>query len=157
MTDIAQQSINNETMNEKSMNEESIFDGGEFVLTRGIGDNGKTEFMSGGYKVKSFFLQGGMSALTTINTGNQEGGKVSSPFENLAVPAGLFYINQRVPKNEIDTDDHYYKKHEMISDDMIDKLFGLVETNKKQKRKTRKNSIKQDKRKTRRQKITMQK
>ena len=144
MTDIQEQSIN----------EESIFDGEEFVVTRRLGDNGKSEFLSGGYKVNSFFLQGGISPLTTLNDGKQTGGKVSSPFENLAVPAGLFYINQRVPKNEFDIDNHAhnYKKHEMISDDIMDKLFGLVESNKKQHRKTRKHINKQDKRKSRRQK-----
>jgi hypothetical protein len=142
MTDITEQPIN----------EESIFDGEEFVLTRRVGDNGESEFLSGGYKVKSFFLQGGMSPLTTLNDENQTGGKVSSPFENLAVPAGLFYINQRIPKNNTDKEEHYYKKHDMLSDDMMDKLFGLVEANKKQKRKTRKNISRQDKRKTRRQK-----
>ena len=133
-------------------NEDSIFGGGEFVLMRKIGDNGEPEFLSGGYKIKSSLLQGGMSPLTTFNDGSQDGGKVSSPFENLAVPAGLFYINQRIPKNtDIKEEDTYYKKHQTISDDIMDKLFGLVEANKKQKRKTRKNLIKQDKRKSRKQ------
>lgn len=135
---------------EQSINEESIFDGGEFVVTRKIGDNGEPEFLSGGYKIKSFFLQGGMSPLTTLNDGLQNGGKVSSPFENLAVPAGLFYINQRVSKNDIDKQEHYYKTHEMVPDDIIDKLFGLVQANKKQQRKTRKNISKQNKQKSRR-------
>jgi hypothetical protein len=141
-------------------NEESIFGGGEFVLTRRIGDNGEPEFLSGGYKIKSFLLESEISPLTTFNNGinqnginqngiNQNGGKVSSPFENLAVPAGLFYINQRVPKNTDIKEDFYYKKHETISDDIMDKLFGLVESNKKQKRKTRKHIIRQDKRKSR--------
>ena len=71
-------------------------------------------------------------------------------FENLAVPAGLFYINQRVPKVDLDTDkkDHHYKQHEMLSDDMVDKLFGLVEADKKRKRTTRKQFGKLDKTKT---------
>ena len=38
--------------------------------------------------------------MTTLNEDReQDGGKVSSPFENLAVPAGLFYINTRIKKN----------------------------------------------------------
>lgn len=141
-------------MLEQSINEESIFDGGEFVVTRRVKDNGEPEFLSGGYKVNSFFMQDDIYPLTTLNDGKQSGGKVSSPFENLAVPAGLFYINQRVPKNnnDIHKQEHYYKKHEMISDDIMDKLFGLVESNKKQKRKTRKNINRQDKQKSRRQK-----
>ena len=135
-------------------NKEPIFDGGEFVVTRRIGDNGESEFLSGGYKINSFFLQNGMSPFVTLNDENQNGGKVSSPFENLAVPAGLFYINQRIPKNDIDIDidkeEHHYKKHKMLPDDIMDKLFGLVQANKKQQRKTRKNINRHDKRKTRR-------
>jgi len=38
----------------------------------------------------------------------------------------------------------------MISDEMIDKLFGLVEADKKRKRKTRKHFVKPNKQKTRR-------
>jgi hypothetical protein len=137
-------------MLEQSINEEPIFGAGEFVLMRRIGDNGEPEFLGGGYKINSSLLQGEISPLTTFNDENQNGGKVSSPFENLAVPAGLFYINQRIPKTNND-EVFQYKNHEAISDDIMDKLFGLVESNKKQKRKTRKNIIKQDKQKSRKQ------
>jgi hypothetical protein len=142
-----------EIINNKELTEEGIFDDGDFVVMKRITSDGQSEIVGGGYKVKSFFLQGGMSALTTFNDENQQGGKVSSPFENLAVPAGLFYINQRVPKHDStdkDKEELSYKNHQMISDDMIDKLFGLVEVDKKRKRQTRKRTNKQDKRKTRR-------
>jgi len=122
------------------------FDGDEFVFTTKGG-----EVVGGGYKINSFFLQGGISPMTTMNTStsDQAGGKVSSPFENLAVPAGLFYVNMRVPKKYVDRDsEEHYKHHETISDDMIDKLYSLVEVDKKRKRKTRKHHIKQDKTKT---------
>lgn len=111
----------------------------------------ENEIIGGGYKINSFFLQEGISPLTTINNENyqQDGGKVSTPFENLAVPAGLFYINQRIPKhnknddkNESKEKEHYYKQHETLSDDMIDKLLGLVEVDKKKKRQTRKHTNK---------------
>jgi hypothetical protein len=128
---------------------ESIFGGEDFVVMEKRRGDGEMEYMSGGYKINSFFLKAGMPALTTFNNEEQKGGKVSSPFENLAVPAGLFYINQRIPKNADFKQDVHYKEHDTISDDMIDKLFGLVEANKKQKRKTRKHIIKQDKRKSR--------
>ena len=125
---------------------DNIFGGDEFVFTTKGG-----EVVGGGYKINSFFLQGGESPMVTINTGDQTGGKVSSPFENLAVPAGLFYVNMRVPKKYVDRDsEEHYKPHETISDDMIDKLYSLVEVDKKRKRKTRKHHIKQDKTKTRR-------
>ena len=126
--------INNEDL--------QLFGDDDFVFTQTIGKDGKQEIVGGGYKVNSFFLQGGLAPLTTLNTAdqNQDGGKVSTPFENLAVPAGLFYINQRIPKNKNNVDDFYYKQHETLSDDMIDKLFGLVEVDKKRKRKTRKHN-----------------
>ena len=81
---------------------EEIFEGGDFVFTKANDpETGGSIIVGGGYKVKSFFLQGGIPAMTTLNKPDQNGGKVSSPFENLAVPAGLFYINQRVPKSDL--------------------------------------------------------
>lgn len=123
-------------MTDNIKNEElQAFGDDEFVFTQ----DANKKIVGGGYKVNSLFLQGGLPPLTTFNTAdqNQDGGKVSSPFENLAVPAGLFYINQRVPKYG-DKEDHHYKKHETISDDMIDKLYSLVNADKKKQRKTRK-------------------
>ena len=78
--------------------------------------------------------------MTTINNDyTQDGGKVSTPFENLAVPAGVFFINQRIKKTNTDSySNDRYKNHEMLPDDIFDKLFGLVEVDKKRKRKTRK-------------------
>lgn len=152
-------SIDYETDNDKS-----IFNNEDFVLMKQKNDDGTEEIIGGGYKIKSFFMENGEPILTTFNEESeteldgkkkgQQGGKVSSPFENLAVPAGLFYINQRVSTNKNQKDnEHYYKKHEVISDDIMDKLFGLVEYNKKQQRKTRKqkpkNATKQKSRKHR--------
>ena len=112
----------------------------DFVFT--TDENNK--FVGGGFKIDSFFLDNNMSPMTTYNSPDANidskiGGKVSSPFENLAVPAGLFYINQKVPKrkDEDPDDKDHYKQHNMAPDDLIDKLFGLVEMDKKRKRKTR--------------------
>lgn len=176
---------NFENENENENEYDKLFGGfgkDDFVLTQSNNGDGTTQFVGGGYKVNSFFLQGGNPIMTTYNnnsstgyprtphssftnssstnsssthSSDQSGGKVSSPFENLAVPAGLFYINQRIPKNyldeDIDTDTkhHYYKQHETVSDDMIDKLFGLVDADKKRKRKTKKHIEKSNKKKTR--------
>ena len=150
---------------------DELFNGGDFVFNRMIDEEtGESTIVGGGYKINSFFLQSGLPAMTTLNSpqqtdgkvtdgkgtdgkvtdGNITGGKVSSPFENLAVPAGLFYINQRVPKNDLYKPDHHYKEHEMLSDDMIDKLFGLVEADNKKKRKSRKHINKSDNKKSRR-------
>jgi len=123
--------------------EKEIFGGDDFVLMQRTGDNGKSEFVGGGYKVRSFFLENNKPLISTLNykspfDDKQDGGKVSTPFENLAVPAGLFYVNQRVTKRDTDRGEHNYKKHTMLPDDIFDKLFGLVEFDKKKKRKTRK-------------------
>ena len=131
---------NNTTLDEA---DEQIFGGAEFVFTEIIKDDGQKEIVGGGYKLESFLLEGGMSPMTSYNTKNQSGGKVSSPLESLAVPAGLFYINMRVPKKKSEKEDkdndneHYFKDHKMLSDDIFDKLFNLVEVDKKRQRKTR--------------------
>ena len=125
-----------------SENTDSLFDGGEFVVMQNEGK----EIVGGGYKINSFFLKEGKSPITTYNNPNQNGDNVSCQFENFAVPAGLFYVNMRVQKN-IETQQPY-QHHETASDDLIDKLFGLVEYNKKQQRKTRKHHTKSKKTKT---------
>jgi hypothetical protein len=106
-------------------NDNEYFSGGDFVFTQDGGGN----IVGGGYKINSDLFK---------QTLSQTGGKATSPFENLAVPAGLFYVNMRVPKNESEKKTHHYQEHEMLSDDVFDKLFGLVEIDKKRKRKTRK-------------------
>jgi len=111
-----------------------FFGGDDFVFTKDKQGN----IVGGGYKIDSFFLREDVPIMTTINDETQNGGKVSSPFENLAVPAGLFYVNMRVPKKHVETHFGEYNNHETISDDMIDKLYSLIEADKKIKRKTKK-------------------
>lgn len=126
-----------------------IFDVGDLILTK----NKEGKIISGGYKINSFFLEGDMPLMTTYNKIDQYGGKVSSPFENLAVPAGLFYMNTRLPKKDIEiSSEQQFNEHKMAPDEMIDKLFTLIEFDKKRKRKTKKNNIKQTKKITRRHK-----
>ena len=144
-----------------------LFKGGDFVFTKTVDpETGDSVIMGGGYKVNSFFMQSGIPVVTTFNQmddelqneDKQSGGKnkgkdkVSSPFENLAVPAGLFYINQRTfsASKQPSPLEPFYKTHTPISDDMIDKLFGLVEMDKKRKRKTKKQTNKKLNKKTRR-------
>ena len=91
-------SINNQI--ENSLKDEGIFDGNEFVFTQIQNQDGSKSFVGGGFKVNSFFLKDNIPVMATLNEHEQTGGKVSSPFENLAVPAGLFYINQKI-KNKI--------------------------------------------------------
>jgi hypothetical protein len=144
---------NYNTDNDDNDLEYELFGGDDFVFTQDSNKN----IVGGGYKVDSFFLQNQIPLMTTINGENrndsgQSGGKhVSSPFENLAVPAGLFFINQRLPKHRQSIEEHY-KPHETASDDIMDKLFAMVEVDKKKKRKTRKHGAKPIKKHTRRSK-----
>jgi hypothetical protein len=135
-----------ENKTDNTINYNNIFNGGEFVLTQD--SNG--EFVGGGYKIISSFLQGGQPIMTTLNDEKQNGGNVSSPFENLAVPAGLFYINTKISKNE-NLNEHFNDR-KTAPDDMIDKLYALVEYDKKRKRKTKKHNIKKNKKNTRKHK-----
>lgn len=111
-----------------------MFDGGDFVITSFSGEDGKSQFMGGGYKIN--LLNNGISPLTTLNKPNKNiGDNVSELFENLAVPSGLCYSNR---KNPIQHMDYIYESHNTLTDDIFDKLLGLVEYDKKSKRKTRK-------------------
>ena len=100
--------------------------------------NSNGNIMSGGYNVESHMLQKGISPMQTLNL-NQYGGKdekVSSSFENIAVPAGLYYITQPNHKNKEQM--NYKKEHVALPDDIFDKLYTMIEYDNKKKRKTRK-------------------
>jgi hypothetical protein len=105
-------------------------DNSDFVFTQSTDENGNKIIIGGGYKIDSYFLKEEQPIMTTYNTPEDEqqngGKKVTSPFENLAVPAGIFYINQKTekPKN-IKT--HYDENHSMLPEDIYDKLLGLVQ------------------------------
>lgn len=117
--------------------------------------NGDGKIMSGGYSVESRMLEEGISPMRTLNL-EQDGGKekkekkeekVSNGFENLAVPAGLYYITQPQSKTKYKEQHNYYKEHTPLSDDIFDKLFEMIEYNDKKKRKTKKQNLNVDKNK----------
>ena len=100
--------------------------------------------MSGGYKLNSIFLKNGVSPMQTVNfrkntleTNSLESdskdskeakGKnnISSLFEDLAIPAGLFFNNAKLfSENKIPFEP--YKEHTVLPDDIFDKLFKMVE------------------------------
>jgi hypothetical protein len=120
----------------------TVFNNNDFAIYK---EDGK--YIGGGYTIDSFLLNNEQSPLTTFNTvggGTNIQTQVSSLFENLAVPAGLFYHNQKPNKTKIDE----YKEHSMLSDDIFDKLFGLVQmnttnTNTVKKRHTKKQNAQQ--------------
>ena len=113
------------------------------------------KIMSGGYSVESRMLEEGISPMRTLNL-EQDGGrekkgkkedKVSNGFENLAVPAGLYYITQPQSKTKYKEQDSYNKEHTPLSDDIFDKLYEMIEYNDKKKRKTKKQNLNVDKNK----------
>jgi hypothetical protein len=102
--------------------------------------NADGAIMSGGYNVESHMLQNGISPMKTLNL-SQSGGKddkVSNSFENMAVPAGLYYITQPNHKNKNKEQMNYKKEHVALPDDIFDKLYAMIEYDDKKKRKTRK-------------------
>ncbi len=140
-----------DNLNLEQINTNNILDNEDFVYTQVKGDDGSIEIIGGGYKVSSSFLKAGLPIMTTTSSSTfddiQDGGKkVSSPFENLAVPAGLFYINQKMPKIYDNKYDHY-EPHNMLPDGIFDKLYALVDGSKKanSNKKTRKNRLLKEK------------
>ena len=118
-------------MTDGQQTESQLFHGGEFVVTSSVGSDGNTQFIGGGYKIN--LMNNGMSPLTTLSNSKSDG--LSGLFENLAIPSGLYYSYKKTP-NELMG--HSYEPHNVLSDDIFDKLLGLVEYDKKRKRKTRK-------------------
>ena len=88
--------------------------------------------MSGGYKIDNLFLENDISPLTTDNSKNQEGGNISSMFSNLAVPAGLLLLQQKINKK---TFSNMYNKDssEVIDSNLYDKLLGIASGKKEKK------------------------
>lgn len=86
------------------------------------------KIMSGGYGINSMFLNDGISPMRTFNSleSGQAGGsnKVSSIFDNLAVPAGLFLLNnQRSSLTSIGN----YMNSEMLPDNIFDDFMKVIE------------------------------
>jgi subtilase family serine protease len=109
--------------------------------------NGK--ITAGGFSVNSCLLKSGISPITTINNGTQKGGNVSAIFNNLAVPAGLLYMQQSLA-----TAYSSGNGDETISDTLYDKLLNLA-TDKpeiQKKKKSRRNRKKAPQNNTRRRK-----
>ena len=85
------------------------------------------EVMAGGFKVDTIY--GNDSPLKTLNSSNnQSGGSVGEIFADLAVPAGLLFMQQTYPnKYKFETISH----ENAISDSMHDKLLSMVSPGKR--------------------------
>ena len=109
---------------------------------------GNDIIMSGGYSVESFLLMEGISPMQTFNSlesdNSQLGGKsASSIFQNLAVPTGLFLINQKPQENNYGSNiKRKCMDHKMLPDNIFDEFMKMIEIDKdkKKNRKTRRHS-----------------
>jgi len=124
-------------------NTNNIFDAKDLVFYNG----GDGKIMSGGYTVDSILLQNGGSPLTSYFGGRaktlegtedkeemEDVNKHASPFQNLAIPVGILFINQQTAKSDYEKkayDDNNYKTQCMLPDDIYDKLFDLASSSTK--------------------------
>ena len=95
-----------------------------------ISKNSSNKTICGGFKVNNILLNSDNPPVVTINSKKKPLNKVSSLFDDLAVPAGLLFIQDKLTPR-------YSEKTEKIVDDTLyDRLFNLAQINtKKQSRK----------------------
>ena len=109
---------------------------------------------SGGFSIKNYFLNNGISPITTLNQqGVSNKNNVADLFDNLVIPASLYYRGGSVSHNRkrsSSNDDD--EETEVVDDNLYNELLKMVSgENKIEKRKTRrayKKSIRQKSRKS---------
>jgi hypothetical protein len=120
--------------------------------------------MSGGYKIKSNLLKDQMRInIEDDDTSSDEdededekqmGGK-KNIFDNLAIPVGVYYVPQPNKRDNTYKSEECLNKRSVLSDDLHDKLFALLEvTGRKKKKQTKKQPSKSSKKTTKKNKTT---
>lgn len=106
---------------------------------------------SGGFSIKNWFLNNGVSPLMTMNQAQTGGSnKVSDLFSDLVVPLPLYYQSS----GGISSKNIELEEDNVVDEDLHDKLLGLVTHYKNNiKRKTKKNTKVSIKRKTKKNKF----
>ena len=107
----------------------------DLIITKNSAD----ETICGGFKVNNILLNSNNPAIVTMNAGEKTFNKVSSLFDDMAVPAGLLFIQDKL------TPRYSEKTTSIIEDTIYDKLFNLAQIN------TKKQTKKQTKTQTKRQ------
>ena len=98
----------------------------DLIITK----NSSDETICGGFKVNNILLNTDNPAIVTVNSQKKPLNKVSSLFDDLAVPAGLLFIQDKL------TPRYSEKTEKIIDNTLYDRLFNLAEINtKKQSRK----------------------
>ena len=103
---------------------------------------------SSGYKIDTFHANNGQSPIVSINSSKQQSGgsgALSSTFQDLAVPAGLLFIQQIYNPKKYSIEE--VKEETMtLNDSLFNKLLDLTEPKKKtQTRKLKNKKIKNKK------------
>jgi hypothetical protein len=104
-------------------------------MSLGINDliisNNNNETMCAGFKVNNLLLNSNNPAFVTLNNRKDVSNKVSSLFDDLAIPTGLLYIQEKM--NPITKEDSVG----VIGESLYNKLLSLAETKPKNKSKKR--------------------
>lgn len=115
--------------------------------------------MSGGFKIKSNLLKDQMKINIEDDSEDEDedeqtGGK-KSMFDNLAIPVGVYYVPQPNKRDASYKSEECLNKRSVLSDDLHDKLFSLLEvTGRKKKKQTKKQTGKSSKKSTKKNKLT---
>jgi hypothetical protein len=112
------------------------------------------KIMAGGYSVNSILLNGQRPAMYQKEGGKSKNEKVSDRFKNLAVPAGLLYINESVSENTKINDakiNDAIINDAIINDDLYEKLLHLAgpQNSETQNSETQKSETQKTKKQTR--------
>lgn len=101
--------------------------------------NSEGEINSAGYSIENNLLKNGESPMTTLN--DKCGGSITKNLSDLAVPTGLYILNNSINKpdidtSEVDTSEVDTNEIDTISESLYSKLLNLAKF--KEKKKTRK-------------------
>tara|TARA_B100000925_G_C21912363_1_gene432101 strand:- start:171 stop:545 length:375 start_codon:yes stop_codon:yes gene_type:complete len=104
-------------------------------MSLGINDliisNNNNETICGGFKINNLLLNSNNPAFVTLNNNKVIDNKVSSLFNDLAVPTGLLYIQEKMNPSRKEKNDA------VIEDSLYNKLVNLAETKPKNKSRKR--------------------
>lgn len=108
--------------------------------------NSEGEINSAGFSIENSLLKNGESPMTTLN--DKFGGSITKNLSDLAVPAGLYILNNSISKpdidtNEMDTNEIDTNEIDTISETLYSKLLNLAKF--KERKKTRKHISKKKK------------
>ena len=98
----------------------SLLDNNEMVISL---DNEKGDILSAGFTIESELMKQGKPPITTLNTNTQTGGNVSAMLKDLAVPAGLFLLQQSTNLDKSTLENETENSIKVIDETLYDKLL----------------------------------